>query len=235
MARATNGKNSVLNSLNVPISIFNDSILTKNELLVEYLKLYQNQSYGVIADLISRDVSTVQTLFTRAKKKRAKTGTFLSFNLIEGTIPTFLFKEKELTYDQIISKYKNNIIEDKPFQIPIEIFNNKSTFLTLLVKYCREILGLKFKEIGTLIGRNEKSLINTYARVKNIDFSYSINCIHVPIFILLKPLSIKENLFLYLNEILAKDFEDISNLFNLRIKEVERIILSARRKRRGVQ
>lgn len=235
MTRAKKSKNSVLNSLNIPLSVFNDSTLTKNELLVEYLKLYQNQSYGSIAALISRDVSTVQTLFTRAKKKRAKAGNFLSFNLIEGTIPSYLFKEKELNYDQIISKFKNNIIEDKPFQVPVEIFNNKSTYLTLLVKYCREILGLKFKEIGTLIGRNEKSLINTYARVKDVDFSYTLNSIHVPIFILLKPLSIKENLFLYLNEILDKDFEDISNLFNIEMKEVERIILSARRKRRSVQ
>lgn len=71
-----------------------------------------------------------------------------------------LEKQHGISAEKIIKLLKSEIT------IPITIFRQDLTPLESVVKYLKENLGYSLREIGSLLGRNEKNIWHTYADVR---------------------------------------------------------------------
>jgi len=60
----------VSSRINIPLSVLQDRSLSVLESVSEYLRDRRNLSFQEIADLTNRDVRTIWTCYSRAKKKR---------------------------------------------------------------------------------------------------------------------------------------------------------------------
>lgn len=65
-------KQEIISSIDIPSIIFRDRNLKVLEVLVEFLKEVKGLNYHDIGLLLNRDERTIWTVYSRAKKKRAK-------------------------------------------------------------------------------------------------------------------------------------------------------------------
>jgi DNA-directed RNA polymerase specialized sigma24 family protein len=73
----------------------------------------------------------------------------------------FFIDNKTLTEEQAYY-----LSEEKPIQIPLNIFSEEISSLQIIVKYLREIEKLSYAEIAKLLRRDDRTIWTTYNSVK---------------------------------------------------------------------
>ncbi|MFC1647864.1 hypothetical protein ACFL1B_00225 [Nanoarchaeota archaeon] len=82
--------------------------------------------------------------------------------LLSELVETLLQK-----YDLSYSDFEDIIKKKKEvIKLPVSVFRNKLSPLESIVKYLRENKGLKYKEIGDMLGRDPRVIGVTYTRAK---------------------------------------------------------------------
>ena len=125
-----------------------------------------------------------------------------------------LSDKHDLTFDETVGIIKDR--QEK--ELPLSIFNNeKLSSLETITKYLKENLDLNYKQIASLLGRNYDPIAITYRNSKKklkerLDVS-SDKGVPVKIF-RNKPLSVLENLAVYLKEQMKLSYREISRFLN---------------------
>ena len=69
-------------------------------------------------------------------------------------------------HDYSSEKINKLLRKDKDIQLPDYIFRGKLSTLEAVVKYLKEKLNLKFRQISVLLARNERTIWATYQKAK---------------------------------------------------------------------
>ncbi len=120
----------------VPSSIFRNRHLSVFESIVKHLKDDQNLVFHQIAVLLNRDERNIWTVYNRARKKSLR----------------FDVKLEQRRFD---------------FLIPVSIFQDRRVaVLEALVVYLHDFVRIKYHDLGTLLGRDERTIWTAYNRGK---------------------------------------------------------------------
>lgn len=134
----------------------------------------------------------------------------------------FLSKIKEkyrIEEEDLFKLIKKEIAREKEYWIPISIFDNKElSALETVVKYLKENLKLRYKEIAVILNRDERNIWTTYRNAKakrgpGLVLEKSEFFVPAKIFQDRK-LSVLENLTSYLKETYKLTYRKISKLLN---------------------
>jgi hypothetical protein len=136
--------------------------------------------------------------------------------LLEEAQRIFLTLEREhgLTLPEVVKILIYRKTDEKDNTIPISIFQNKSlSSLEAIVKYCKEELKLNYKEISTLLYRNNQPIAITYRNAKR-KMPGALNTLSkekLPLEIFKNThLSVLENITQYLKETKSMSFHEIA-------------------------
>lgn len=76
---------------------------------------------------------------------------------------------------------RRSILATEGPSVPLSIFSGKLSTLQALVKYLHEMRLLSFSEIGSLLGRSQKTIWATYAVIKGERLSFSEGGLTIPL------------------------------------------------------
>ena len=119
----------------LPINIFNNDSLSSLETVTKYMKEELNYRFRDIALLLNRSQKTVWDAYDNSKKKMDS-----RFSLdkdIRFLIPSFVFKDRSLS------------------------------FLEALTEYLKDNLNLRYCQISSLLNRDPRTIWTVYYRAKN--------------------------------------------------------------------
>ena len=132
----------------------------------------------------------------------------------------FLKTDYKLTKEDLISMFEG--VEE--IKVPLSVFSHDLSPLESLVKYLKENLNLRFKDIAINLNRDNRSIWHTYHEAKSKDmvsFTAKENDLLIPVSIFKnRNLSILENLVTYLKNELSVSVKKISSLINKNISTV---------------
>ena len=131
------------------------------------------------------------------------------------------FLELKKIYSDFKQMYKVSALEildkleEKEVFIPISIFNEKLSALETIVKYLKENVNLKNKEIGKITGRSSKVVWQAYdsSRKKYVKkFVINPSKYVIPVSILKSKLSVLESIVAYLKDDVNISYQEIAVL-----------------------
>jgi len=126
-------KKPVSKDILIPVSIFENNLLSALENICKYLKEELNLNNSKIASLLNRDIRTIWSTYNNACKKRKE----------------------------------NLVVKESKFFIPVSIFKNrKLSVLEAIVSHLKETFRLRYKDIATLLNRNERNIWTIYNNYK---------------------------------------------------------------------
>ena len=157
----------------------------------------------------------------RQEADRARTVSFGSFDSSQNvqealsTLVQYLKQEKGLTLKELLHAYQDPIPEQL---IPVQIFSFPLSPAESVTKYLKEIRGLKFREIGKILNRDERTIWLNYRgahRKYPAPFLLDQQYITIPIKILAdRSLSILEHVVIHLHTALLFSIKDIAKILN---------------------
>src|SRR3989338_5447039 len=117
--------------------------------------------------------------------------------------------------NSLISSNNPKKKEEKAISIPVSIFSKELGALEALVKYLKENRGMSYKEISTLLVRNERTIWTAYKKALEKQPKQLLTkelSINIPLGIFkIRKLTILESLVVYLKEKGLK-YSEISSL-----------------------
>ncbi len=119
----------------LPINIFNNDSLSSLETVTKYMKEELNYRFRDIALLLNRSQKTVWDAYDNSKKKMDSR--FSLDKNIKFLIPSFVFKDRSLS------------------------------FLEALTEYLKDNLNLRYCQISSLLNRDPRTIWTVYYRAKN--------------------------------------------------------------------
>lgn len=159
-----------------------------------------------------------------AFEKSIKTDEVIDINRFISKIPdkykSELIKEINEKINESIKKFAKKSINDiSKISIPIEVFSNKNLgSLEALIKYLKENLGYKLKEISNLLNKNYSTVVNSYnnSKSKLSEIKLESECgIIIPLEIFKNSkFSTLETLIVYLKDNLSLKNSVIAKLIN---------------------
>jgi len=119
----------------LPINIFNNDSLSSLETVTKYMKEELNYRFRDIALLLNRSQKTVWDAYDSSRKKMDSR--FSLDKNIKFLIPSFVFKDRSLS------------------------------FLEALTEYLKDNLNLRYCQISSLLNRDPRTIWTVYYRAKN--------------------------------------------------------------------
>ncbi|MBD3164141.1 hypothetical protein GF323_03000 [Candidatus Woesearchaeota archaeon] len=131
------------NYISIPAGLFR-SRLGPLEALVRYLKDVLELNFSKIAELLSRDETTIWTTYHNSRKKSDKI-------IVDIELDDINFRKLKVRKSGLI--------------IPLEIFSErKLSILEALCMYLKENFNLSYHNIGLLVNRNERTVWTAVSR-----------------------------------------------------------------------
>lgn len=65
--------------------------------------------------------------------------------------------------------FYNDLFSEQEVFVPLSIFSSQISTFQAVVKYLKEVEGLKYSEIAELTKRDQRSIWNTYSQAKNLN------------------------------------------------------------------
>jgi len=149
-----------------------------------------------------------------------------------------LKNEHKLNSDEIINVLVGQAKEKTEILIPISIFNNKKlSVLEAVVKFLKEEQGLRHKEIGKLLNRDNRSIWTTYNNaIKKLSKKFIIkdSKFHIPVGIFSdRRLGALEALSEYLKDNNELSYHKIAVLLNRNDRTIWSSYNNSKKKKRG--
>lgn len=147
-------------------------------------------------------------------------------------IVQYLKQEKGLTLQQLLQAYQETIPEQL---IPIQIFSFSLSPAESLTKYLKENRGLRLRDIGKLLHRDERTAWINYRgaqRKHSTPFSLDQSPLLIPISVLAdRSLSILEHVVFYLHSTFSLSTKDIANILHKHPAVIHTCLSRAKTKR----
>jgi|GEM_PF-2042048 len=256
-------KKAVLEEKEIPISIFS-SPLGALEAVVKYMKENLQLTYKEISDLLYRDQRTVWTAYHKSREKMPepikvegemiKTSIFNNkMTILESVISSL--KQKKLRNKEIAeilnrderniwtiynnaikkTKWKEEKSDKEKILIPISIFSKQLGGLEAVVKYMKENLHLRYKEISDLLERDQRTVWTAYhkSREKMPEPITVEKDILIPLSTFTKNLTALEAVISYLKQKQLRYIE-IAGLLNRNQRNIWTIYSRALKKQKSV-
>lgn len=144
----------------------------------------------------------------------------------------YLKQEKGLTLKQLLHAYQDPLPEQL---IPVQIFSFSLSPAESLTKYLKEVRGLRFRDIGKLLSRDERTIWLNYQGAKRkypAPFLLDQPYLSIPLpFLADRSLSILEHIVFYLHTALLLSVKDIANILHKHPAVIHTCLSRAKTKR----